>query len=196
MTRPSARDPIGKSATGPAVDAAVKILAISGSLNGSSSNTALLRVIRDAASLPDEIALFEALDDIPHFSPDRERETAPPAVAALRVALRDADGVLIATPEYAGGMPGVLKNALDWLVGSGELYDKRAVVVSAAPSPERGHNARESLERTLRMQGAPVCESFTVAVPHGQTEAALAETADDVLMRTRRALEAGVYDNA
>jgi len=191
-----ARDPIGKSATGPAVDAPVKILAISGSLNGSSSNTALLRVIRDAASLPDEIALFEALDDIPHFSPDREREPAPPAVAALRAALRDADGVLIATPEYAGGMPGVLKNALDWLVGSGELYEKRVVVVSAAPSPERGHNARESLERTLRMQGAPVCESFTVAVPHGQTEAAFAETADDVLMRTRRALVAGVYDNA
>jgi len=68
--------------------------------------------------------------------------------------------------------------------------------VSAAPSPERGHNARESLERTLRMQGAPVCESFTVAVPHGQTEAAFAETADDVLLRTRRALVAGLPDDA
>jgi NAD(P)H-dependent FMN reductase len=173
----------------------VKILAISGSLNGASSNTALLRVICDAVSFPDEVALFDSLDDIPHFSPDREREVAPPAVASLRDALCDADAVLIATPEYAGGMPGALKNALDWLVGSGELYAKRAVVVSAAPSLERGRHARESLERTLRMQGAPVCESFTVAVPHGQSAAAFAETADDVLMRTLHALVTGPADD-
>src|SRR6476659_5644524 len=153
---------IGKPAAGPAVDAPVKILAISGSLNGSSSNTALLRVVRDAASLPDEIALFDGLDDIPHFSPDRERAPAPPAVAALRDALRDADGVLIATPEYAGGMPGVLKNALDWLVGTGELYDKPVAIVSAAPSPERGVNARRWVEDVVRMQGGHVVDSFTV----------------------------------
>ena len=98
----------GKPAAGPAVDAPVKILAISGSLNGSSSNTALLRVVRDAASLPDEIALFDGLDDIPHFSPDRERAPAPPAVAELRAALRDETPTAYSSPHRSTpvGCPG------------------------------------------------------------------------------------------
>ena len=181
------RDPFGKDAGPDGVCARVKILAISGSLNGASSNTRLLRLIRTAA-VSHDVMLYEALDDIPHFSPDRDREVAPPAVAALRSGLQDVDAVLIATPEYAGGMPGVLKNALDWLVGSGDLYGKRAVVVSAAPSAERGHHARESLELTLRMQGTEVCDSFTVPVPHDQSDDAFAESAEGVLARTLEAL--------
>ena len=168
----------------------VKILAISGSLNAASSNSGLLRLLR-AAAPADDVVLYEMLDDIPHFSPDRDRGVAPPAVAALRRELRDVDAVLIATPEYAGGMPGVLKNALDWLVGSGDLYGKRAVVVSAAPSAERGHHARQSLELTLRMQGAQVCDSFTVPVPHGQSNDAFIESAQGALARTLQALVSG-----
>jgi NAD(P)H-dependent FMN reductase len=163
----------------------VNIVAVSGSLSGGSSNSALLRVVRAAASAPDEILLYESLDDIPHFSPDRDRDPAPPAVSALRSAIAAADAVLIATPEYAGGMPGSLKNALDWLVGSGELYGKPVVVVSAAPSEARGHHARESLERTLQMQGARVCDSFSVAVPRGSDPGPVA---GGVLTRTLGAL--------
>jgi chromate reductase len=73
-----------------------------------------------------------------------------------------ADGVLIATPEYAGGMPGSLKNALDWLVGTGELYDKQVAIMSAAPSPERGQHARRWVEETVGYQGSHVVASFTV----------------------------------
>jgi NAD(P)H-dependent FMN reductase len=131
--------------------------------------------------------LFEKLDDIPHFSPERERAEAPAAVAALRQAMQAADAVLIATPEYAGGMPGVLKNALDWLVGSGDLYDKQAVIVSAAPSEGRGQNARESLGFVLGMQGAHVRDSFTVAVARDQADAINAAAAD-TLARVLRAL--------
>ena len=140
------------------------ILAVSGSLSAESSNSALLQLVRQHAAPPNRVELFDALDDIPNFSPDRDQQPAPDAVAALRASVRGADAVLLATPEYAGGMPGVLKNALDWLVGSGELYGKPVVVVSAAPSVERGGNARASLELTLTMQGARVCDSFTIPV--------------------------------
>lgn len=161
----------------------MKILGVSGSLSAQSANSALLRLVGQAASPSAGVELYDALDDVPNFSPDRDGPVSPPAVVALRAAVRDANVVLIATPEYAGGMPGVLKNALDWLVGSGELYEKRVIIVSAAPSAERGANARSSLEFTLRMQGARVCDSFTVAVASPRNDDALAASAADVLAR-------------
>ena len=144
----------------------MKILAVSGSLSGSSSNTALLQLLQQAAAKPAEVVLYGSLDDIPNFSPDRDHPT-PPAVAAWRAAVSGADAVLIATPEYAGGMPGVLKNALDWLVGSGELYGKLAVVLSAAPSartrrsrprvcrPDVAHAGSAGVRLVHRRRGTP-----------------------------------------
>jgi chromate reductase len=138
-------------------------LGISGSLQASSTNSALLRVARAHAPASVEVVLYDDLAHIPPFSP--EAEPAPEPVAAFRDLVRGADGLLFATPEYAHGLPGVLKNALDWLVGTGEIYGKRVVILSAAPSPERGMHARADLERTLRAQGALVLASATVAVP-------------------------------
>jgi NAD(P)H-dependent FMN reductase len=135
----------------------VHVVAISGSLKESSSNSALVRAM--AASDPEHVEIWDGLGALPHFSPDDDG-AAP--VASLRAAIARADLVLLATPEYAGGMPGVLKNALDWLVGTGELYDKRVAIVSAAPSPERGTNARRWVEETVGYQGSHVIESFTV----------------------------------
>jgi chromate reductase len=169
----------------------MKILGLSGSLNAASSNTALLHHLRRAVTPPDEVAVYESLDDVPHFSPDREAGPTPAAVAALRTGVADADAVVIATPEYAGGMPGSLKNALDWLVGSGELYGKAVVVVSAAPSEERGGNARAWVEQTVRMQGARVCDSFTIAVPRGQPDDVHGAQAAALLARTRHGLTNG-----
>jgi NAD(P)H-dependent FMN reductase len=165
----------------------VAILAISGSLNATSANTALLATVAAIGSEHDGVELFEPLDSIPFFRPDDA--PAPAAVERLRAAARDADVVVIATPEYAGGMPGVLKNALDWLVGSGELYGKRVVIVSAAPSEERGHGARSWLEQTLRMQGARVVASFTVAVSRHQTREEQTAIARGLLERVRGALQ-------
>ena len=88
-----------------------------------------------------------------------------PKCRCVRALVQSADGLLIATPEYAHGLPGTLKNALDWLVGTGELYGKRVVIVSAAPSSERAAYAGADLERTLRAQGANVLASSTIAVP-------------------------------
>jgi chromate reductase len=135
----------------------VHVVAISGSLKQSSANSALVRAF--AAAEPEHVEVWDELGDLPHFTPDDDGG-AP--VASLRAAVTRADALLIATPEYAGGMPGSLKNALDWLVGTGELYDKPVAVVSAAPSSERGRQARRWVEEVVRMQGGHVVDSFTV----------------------------------
>jgi NAD(P)H-dependent FMN reductase len=155
----------------------VHVVAISGSLKQSSSNSALVGALAERA--PDLVVPWSGLGALPHFTPDDDGG-AP--VKSLRRAVADADAVLLATPEYAGGMPGVLKNALDWLVGTGELYEKPVVVLSAAPSPERGGNARAWVEQVLGYQGAHVRASFTVAP---------GDDVDDVLLRVREALAPG-----
>ena len=135
----------------------MRLVAISGSLKQSSANSALVRALASAA--PEREEVWDELGNLPHFSPDDDGG-AP--VASLRAAVTCADGVVIATPEYAGGMPGTLKNALDWLVGTGELYEKHVAVVSAAPSRERGQQARRWVEEVLGYQGAHLVASFTV----------------------------------
>lgn len=147
----------------------MKILAISGSLQARSANTLLLEAAHGLAPNDVEVSLFASVGDMPHFNPDLA-EPVGGAVAELRADLDAADAVLIASPEYAHGMPGSLKNALDWIVGSGELYGKRVAVLCAAPSPERGTNAREMLERTLRAQGAEVVSSSTIAVSRHEAD--------------------------
>ena len=141
----------------------MRLLGISGSLQARSANKALLDVAEAVADNGVDIVRFDGLAEIPAFNPDVD--PAPPAVEAFRAAVALADGLLIATPEYAFGLPGALKNALDWLVGTGELYGKRVVVLSGVPSAERGANARADLERTLGGQGAHVLASTTIAVP-------------------------------
>jgi chromate reductase, NAD(P)H dehydrogenase (quinone) len=135
----------------------VLLIAVSGSLKASSANSALVRAM--AAADPEHVEVWDGLGSLPHFSPDDDGG-AP--VRAWRDAVARADVLLIATPEYAGGMPGVLKNALDWLVGTGELYGTRVALVSAAPSPERGGNARRWVEEVVGFQGGEVVTSFTV----------------------------------
>jgi chromate reductase, NAD(P)H dehydrogenase (quinone) len=161
---------------------AVHILAICGSLNGNSANTRLLRRLATVCSAFD-VEVWEGLGELPYFSPDA---AANESVDRLRERIAEADAVCIATPEYAGGMPGSLKNALDWLVGSGELYGKRLVVISAAPSSQRGHNARRWVEQVARMQGADVVGSFTVAVPPGADQSVLEVAVEDTAARLQR----------
>ncbi|HSS08388.1 MAG TPA: NAD(P)H-dependent oxidoreductase [Acidimicrobiales bacterium] len=143
----------------------MRVLAISGSLQAGSSNTALLRQVRALAPNGTEVVLYQGLVALPRFNPDLD---ADPAVAELRTQLLGVDAVLIASPEYAHEMPGSLKNALDWVVGSGELYGKPVAILSAAPSAARGQYAREALERTLGAQGAKVVASMTVPVAKDQ----------------------------
>lgn len=169
----------------------MRILGVSGSLDAASSNTAVLASMAKALSTPHSMGVFGAIDELPYFSTDRDREPLDRSVRRWREAVAAADAVVVATPEYAGGMPGALKNALDWLVGSGELYGKPAVIVSAAPSRDRGVRARDGLEVTMTMQGARVCDSFTVPISPSRTAEELAGVATAVATRVFAALTAG-----
>ena len=139
----------------------MRILAISGSLRASSSNTALLQAAAALAPQDVEVVLYDGLGDLPHFNPDLDGETVAPAVSGWRSKLRDADGVVFSVPEYAHGVPGVLKNSLDWVVGSGELVDKPVTLFNASP---RGTYAQASLTETLTVMSAKVVPEASVTL--------------------------------
>ena len=124
------------------------ILALSGSLSPSSINSAALRGAASAAKREGILVTVEdSVRELPHFDP--ALDGAPPEpVVRFRVAFECAEGVLLAVPEYAFGIPGAFKNALDWTVGSGSLYRKPVAVLSVAP-PGRGMHVREALRLVL-----------------------------------------------
>jgi len=133
----------------------IHILGISGSLRAKSSNTTLLRAAANLAASRDmSITVYGALVELPHFNPDLEG-TEPPSVIKFRDTLRNCDGVLISSPEYAHGVPGVLKNALDWIVGSGELVDKPVALLNASP---RSTYAQASLRETVTVMSGRLIE--------------------------------------
>ncbi len=100
-----------------------------------------------------EITLYSSIADLPHFNPDLDGESAPPPVVNFRFRLQACDGVLISTPEYAHGVPGTLKNALDWIVGSGELMNKPVALINASLVST---HAQSSLMETLSVMMAKV----------------------------------------
>jgi NAD(P)H-dependent FMN reductase len=138
----------------------VRILAISGSLRAVSSNTALLRAAALLAPAGVEIALYGGLGDLPHFNPDLE-SSEPPTVTALRARVRWADGLLIASPEYAHGVPGAMKNALDWLVGGDEFIRKPVALFNASP---RASHAQASLAETITTMSGRIVAEASIAV--------------------------------
>ena len=139
----------------------MNILAISGSLRRASSNTTLLRAVQLLAPDTMTITLYVGLGDLPHFNPDLEGMEAQ-AVLDFRNQLKASDGVLISSPEYAHGVPGSLKNALDWLVASGELIYKPVALLN--PSP-RSTYAQASLTEILTVMTATVVEAACVTLP-------------------------------
>ena len=141
------------------------ILAMSGSLRASSTNTRLVRATAALAPENMEFTLYDGLADLPHFSPDLDSDDPPVSVHNLRKQLQAADGVLICTPEYAFGVPGSLKNALDWTVSTGEFYRKPVAAISASPSPRGGDKAHASLLLTLTALGANVPERGKLMIP-------------------------------
>jgi len=144
------------------------ILAISGSLRHESRNSAALRAAAQAAAWDGvEVVVGDWVRRLPHFDPDLE--AAPPAtVTEFRSACEQASAVLLAVPEYAFGIPGAFKNALDWTVGSGSLYDKPVGVIDVA-LPGRGEHARRALDVVLEAVGACVTR-YRIADPAAAEE--------------------------
>ena len=140
--------------------APIELLFISGSLQRVSANRALLATAANCAQGIARVTTFDGIAELPHFNPDLDGDTIA-ALAEWRAAVAHSDAVVIATPEYAHSLPGSLKNALDWIVGTGELYDKPVALMSAGTSG--GQRSLDALAQTLRAQGAQVDAQLPVA---------------------------------
>jgi NAD(P)H-dependent FMN reductase len=114
------------------------ILAVSGSLRSNSSNTLIIKEIQKWIPQHITFTIYQDMATLPAF--DDSMETPEPVIAWRRL-LATADGVFICSPEYAFGIPGALKNAMDWTVGSGELVNKPLVLVTAATGGDKAHAA-------------------------------------------------------
>ncbi len=139
----------------------MNVLALSGSLREASINSAFCRAAVRLAPSPLRISVFTGLGDLPLFNPDLER-CPPPAVQRLRLEISRADALLIASPEYAHGISGVMKNALDWLVSHEGIVHKPIAVINTSP---RAHHALDALQEVLRTMSTDVITQASVGIP-------------------------------
>ena len=161
----------------------MNIVAVSGSLRAASINSAVCRVAARLAPPALRISVFEGLRDLPLFNPDLEAQP-PESVRHWRATVAAADALLIASPEYAHGISGVMKNALDWLVSFEGTVGKPVALVNAAP---RAHLADEALREVLRTMSADIVVQASGGLPlpgHCTSEEAMLRSPE-----VRRALE-------
>jgi len=145
----------------------MRILAICGSLRRHSTNRALLLAVQKQAPEGTKVAIFDSIRDLPHFDPDldgedRDPEDRPDGVLRLRRELAASDALLISTPEYAHGLPGSLKNALDWLVSSPVVIGKPVALIYG--STGEANHAQEQLKEILTTMSAVVVLAAVIAV--------------------------------
>jgi chromate reductase, NAD(P)H dehydrogenase (quinone) len=138
-----------------------RILAVSGSLRARSTNTTLLLTAARLAPAGVQIDVYKGLGDLPLFNPDLDGRE-PEAVRSFQAALAAADGILICSPEYAHGVSGAMKNALDWLVSDVNLVGKFVALINASP---RATYAQEALLETLRTMSWNVVSEACRTVP-------------------------------
>ena len=152
--------------------AIMRILAVVGSLGANSSNLALLKQASALSTTLVQVVLFDRLGELPFFDPDVQWDQAPTSVRAFREAIAASDALLIAAPEYGHSLPGVLKNAIDWLIGSGELEAKVVAITAAVPHPDRGRLGLAALRQTLGAVKAQIISDQAILKGQG-AEAAL-----------------------
>src|SRR3954462_7692782 len=150
----------------------MQLLAIAGSIRHTSSTAALVRAAARLAPPGVRVEIYDGLATLPQFSPDLDVEPLPPPVAALRAAVGASDGLILATPEYAHGMPGALKNALDWLVSGTEPIGLPGVLGSASPGgAAHAHAQFSEVLRTMNLRlvdGGAHVFSRAKLDPHGE----------------------------
>lgn len=157
---------------------ALRILGISGSLRRGSHNASLLRAAVEQLPPGVELEVFDGLRELPPYDPDRDVQPADPAVGKLRQAIATADGVLIATPEYNGSIPGVLKNALDWAsrpFPNNVLRGKPVAVIGASTGLFGAVWAQAETRKVLSTIGADVIEH---ELPVSQADTAFSESGE------------------
>jgi chromate reductase, NAD(P)H dehydrogenase (quinone) len=140
----------------------MKIIAISGSLRATSLNTAVLHAASRLAPAGIKIEVFEGIGNLPFFNSDLDGDRLPQEVAEFRTVIGAADGLLISSPEYARGVAGVTKNALDWLVGSFEFPNKPVALINTSP---RATHALAALTITLETMSARLVQDASITLP-------------------------------
>lgn len=163
------------------------LLTLSGSLRDASSNTALLSAARLLCPKGVTMAAYSDIRHLPHFDPDLDG--APPqTVVELRERITQADGLLISCPEYARGIPGAFKNALDWLVSCEDFSGKPVALFNASP---RASHAQAALRLVLETMAARIIEPASITVNLLAKGATAQEIAEDsaIAPQLRAALE-------
>jgi chromate reductase len=172
----------------------MRILAISGSLRAASANTRLIEALRLVAPARVEVVIWRGLDELPHFNPDLDGDAPPAAVLELRRQIGLCDGLVICSPEYAHGVAGMMKNALDWLVASLEFAGTPVALISASPSSEF---AQPQMRETLTVMSGEVVEAASVTVPlQGGKQTAAEVAADPDMSAKLRAALSALADHA
>lgn len=146
------------------------VLVLVGSLRAASVNRQLAELAVESAPAGTTFELFDRLGELPFYNEDIDNDVVPEPVAALRAAAARAGGALVVTPEYNGSIPGVLKNAIDWLSrpwGNGALNDKPLVVIGAALGRYGGRWAHDETRKSFGIAGPRVVEDLTLSIPTG-----------------------------
>lgn len=141
----------------------MKVLGISGSLRQNSFNNSILNTVSELFPPSIKFNVYDGLHLIPPFNPDDEESQA---VKHFKEKVAESDAVIISTPEYAFGVPGVLKNALDWTVSTGEFNEKPISVISASPLNTGGDKALASLLLTLTALGTKKNNRSSLSIPN------------------------------
>jgi NAD(P)H-dependent FMN reductase len=146
----------------------VKILVLLGSLRAASMNRQLAEVASESSPADVSLQLFDRLGELPFYNEDIDGEGVAESVQALRLAAAEADAALVVTPEYNGSIPGVLKNAIDWLsrpFGNGALKGKPMAVVGTSLGQYGGVWAHDETRKSFAIAGPRVIEDLKLSVP-------------------------------
>lgn len=145
----------------------IRVLVLVGSLRTASVNRQLAELAVEAAPDGVSLQLFDQLGELPFYNEDIDNDDVAEAVTSLRRAAADADATLVVTPEYNGSIPGVLKNAIDWLsrpFGAGALKDKPLAVVGSALGQYGGVWAHDETRKSFGIAGPRVVEDLKLSV--------------------------------
>jgi NAD(P)H-dependent FMN reductase len=146
----------------------INVLTLVGSLRKASVNRQLAELAVDAAPDGVNVVVYDGLGELPFYNEDIDNADAPASVKALRKAAVNADAALVVTPEYNGSIPGVLKNAIDWLsrpFGNGALKDKPLAVIGAAHGRYGGVWAHDETRKSFGLAGPRVVEELKLSLP-------------------------------
>jgi NAD(P)H-dependent FMN reductase len=126
-----------------------KVFAICGSTRASSANLSIIQYLAGITSNELEVEIYSDLASLPHFNPDLDKDIAPVIVEKLRTKIKDADGVLICTPEYVFSLPGALKNLIEWCVSTTIFSEKPVALITASAHGAKAHESLKLIMKTI-----------------------------------------------